>query len=189
MNTTINSTPDFLNSLNEDNLFELDVRPVLASGKDPFGQIMERLKTILEGQTLKITNTFEPVPLINILRKQGFEVYVKALEEKLIETYFYRKVSIENSRLETKDTQPLDWTESLEKYKNQLEILDVREMEMPLPMITILETLDKLPVGKALFIHHKRVPVVLIPELIDRKFEYRMNEISDTEVQLLIFKG
>lgn len=55
-------------------------------------------------------------------------------------------------------------------------------------MMTILEKLEQLPKDKALFVYHKRIPVFLLPELKDRNFEYRINEISDADVHLLIFK-
>lgn len=60
---------------------------------------------------------------------------------------------------------------------------------MPLPMLTILEALENLPEDKALFVYHKRIPVFLLPELAERKFDYRIKEISDGEVHLLIFKA
>jgi uncharacterized protein (DUF2249 family) len=52
-----------------------------------------------------------------------------------------------------------------------------------------LEALDKLPPGEALFIHHKRIPVFLLPELAERKFEYRIKEIGEGNVQMLIYKA
>ena len=51
-----------------------------------------------------------------------------------------------------------------------------------------LEALEKLPASTALFVHHKRIPVFLLPELRDRKFDYRIKEIGEGEVHLLIFK-
>jgi hypothetical protein len=60
---------------------------------------------------------------------------------------------------------------------------------MPQPMLTILSELDKLPADKALHVYHKRIPVFLLPELADKNFEYRINEISDGNVHLLIYKG
>ena len=66
--------------------------------------------------------------------------------------------------------------------------LDVRQLQMPLPMQKILEALDELPVGRALFVYHKRVPVFLLPELVDRKLDYRIKEIREGEVHLIIFK-
>jgi len=55
-------------------------------------------------------------------------------------------------------------------------------------MLTILDALEKLPSESALFVYHKRIPVFLLPELKDRKFDYRIKEIRDNEVHLLIFK-
>jgi hypothetical protein len=55
-------------------------------------------------------------------------------------------------------------------------------------MHTILEALDSLPANEALFVYHKRIPVFLLPELEERKFTYRINEVSDAEVHLLIYK-
>ena len=75
----------------------------------------------------------------------------------------------------------------MEKYIGKLQVLDVRELEMPLPMITILDALDNLPDGEALYVHHKRIPVFLLPELADRKFNYRIKKISEDDVHLIIF--
>jgi hypothetical protein len=54
-------------------------------------------------------------------------------------------------------------------------------------MHVILEELDKLSAGAALFVYHKRIPVFLLPELKERKFDYRIKEISGTEVHMLIY--
>jgi hypothetical protein len=61
-------------------------------------------------------------------------------------------------------------------------------MEMPKPMMTILEALDVLADDQALYVYHKRIPVFLLPELQERKFDYRIKKIGDGEVYLLIFK-
>ena len=66
--------------------------------------------------------------------------------------------------------------------------IDVSHLEMPSPMMSILEELDKMDLDKALYVHHKRIPVFLLNELKDRNFDYRIKEISDSEVFLLIFK-
>ncbi len=47
-------------------IIELDVRPILAKGVDPFEAIMAELKKMNDDQTLLVINTFEPVPLLNI---------------------------------------------------------------------------------------------------------------------------
>lgn len=181
--------PEFISNLKKEQVHELDVRPVIATGKDPFGIIMERVKTLEAGQVLKIINTFEPVPLIRILEKQGFTVYVDTLNNKLIETYFFKPNAIEIKSIVPDQPEETCWETTLEKFKNKMQTLDVRQLEMPLPMTTILETLENLPDDQALFVYHKRLPVFLLPELAERKFEFRSNETTTGEVELLIFKA
>jgi hypothetical protein len=59
---------------------------------------------------------------------------------------------------------------------------------MPGPMMAILDAIESLPPETALFVYHKRIPVFLLPELKEKKFDYRIKEIADNEVHLLIFK-
>ena len=166
----------------------IDVRPVITSGKDPLNIILEKIKTLQSGQVLKIINTFEPIPLILLLEKQGFETYTDVVNDNLIETYFYKKSPSAQPEPENMADASKGWDEIIEKFTNKLQTIDVRELEMPLPMLTILEALDQLPADTALYVYHKRIPVFLLPELAERKLSYRIHEISSNEVHLVIFK-
>jgi TusA-related sulfurtransferase len=66
--------------------------------------------------------------------------------------------------------------------------IDVRELEMPLPMVNILEQLQSIAPGEALFVYHKKVPVFLLPELKERGFEFLIQDTADNKVNLLIFR-
>lgn len=181
--------PAFILSISKECIIEFDVRPVIASGSDPLNTIMQKVKTIQPGQVLKIINTFEPTPLILMLEKKGFESYVDTINDSLIETYFY-KIAETNS-IETDTRQPTvnDWENILKRFSDKVQKIDVRHLEMPQPMLTILDSLDRLSDGNALYVYHKRIPVFLLPELAQRGFEYRIKEIQDGEVHLLIFKN
>ena len=181
-------TPDFFRSLHPEQIIVLDVRPVIAAGEDPLSAILEKIKTLQNNQVLKIQNSFEPAPLMHLLRKQGFESYVEEIDDNLVETYFYRKSGIMQWEVPPVVDTAGNWNEILVRFNGKLQSIDVRNLQMPLPMITILETLDKLPAETALFVYHKRIPVFLLPELAQRQFDYRIKEISDGEVHLLIFK-
>jgi Domain of unknown function (DUF1858)./Uncharacterized conserved protein (DUF2249). len=180
--------PGFFSSLKEAQVVELDVRPIIASGKDPLNIITEKLKTFSSGQTLKIINTFEPVPLMMLLKKQGFAVYADVINDNLVETYFYKQSVNSNDSSENNIDATRGWEEILKKFQDRLETIDVRNLEMPLPMMAILEALEHLADGRALFVNHKRIPVYLLPELTERKFDYRIKENGDGQVNLLIFK-
>ena len=151
--------PDFITSLKKEQVVELDVRPVIASGKDPLNIITEKVKTNKVGQVLKIINSFEPVPLMLLLEKQGFAVYAHVINDNLVETYFYKQTITRNNGLEQNIHATKGWEETLQKFLDKLQTIDVRQLEMPLPMLRILEALENLREDKALFVYHKRIPV------------------------------
>src|ERR1035437_657968 len=188
--TEVKKLPIFFRKVKPEQIVELDVRQVIDSGKDPLNLIIQKVKTIQPGQVLKIINTFEPTPLMSLLKKQGFESFADRISDNLVETYFYKGESaFAGIPSEQKPANNNDWDELLKQYDGRIQNVDVRHLEMPQPMLTILAELDKLPIGYALFVHHKRIPVFLLPELNERGFDYRIKEVSDNEVYLLIFKS
>jgi len=180
---------DFVKRLEAENVVTLDVRAMLAGGTDPLKHIQQTVKQLLPGQVLKIVNTFEPTPLIKLLEKQGFQAYTDVVEKDRIETYFSKADGAADISTVAVDESGSDWDQLVRSYEGKLQKIDVRHMEMPMPMMTILESLDKLGAGTALYVHHKRIPVFLLTELKERNFDYRIREISDGGVYLLIFKN
>jgi len=181
--------PGFMKNIQADKIIGLDVRPVIETGKDPLDIIVQKVKALETGCVLKIINSFEPTPLMHLLGKQGFESYVETISDELVNTYFYKKTDKSLIAENKEKNYAAGWDEILARFKGNLETVDVRELEMPLPMHTILEALETLPADIALFVYHKRIPVFLLPELEERKFSYRIKEISDAEVHLLIYKN
>ena len=183
------SVPGFLHRLTDKDILVLDVRKTIEEDRDPLPDIMKAVKEIPQNGALKIINSFEPTPLIKLLEKQGFAAFVDDAQEDAVETWFYKeKGAADAPSVEVADTAREGWDNMLAKYEGRLEKTDVRAVPMPLPMHTILELIDTLPDDKALFVEHKRIPVFLLPELRERHFDYRIKEIEDGHVQLLIFK-
>ena len=178
--------PAFLQAVKKEQIVTLDVRPVIAAGNDPLQQILQQIHSLHQGQVLKIINTFEPAPLMQLLQKKGFVSYADEVAPQLVETYFFQK---EKERFSTDaPVDNSDWQSMMEKYSQHLQTIDVRHLQMPQPMHAILEALEHLPTGAALLVYHKRIPVFLLPELTDRGFDIRINQLSDSEVHLLIFR-
>jgi len=107
----------------------------------------------------------------------------------LVETYFSKTDIQSDVKLEASPSENEDWEQVISRYENKLQEIDVRHLEMPMPMMTILESLEKLAPDTALYVHHKRIPVFLLTEIKERNFDYRIKEIKDGEVYLLIFKN
>lgn len=176
-------------SMNKDNLVSLDVRSIIEGGNDPFNEIMAFVKKLEDTQTLEIINSFEPIPLINKLKRKGYTTWTEKFEDGTVHSFFKKgqgtEIKEENSSIEI--TQNFD--ENFKRFVGKLKQIDVRELEMPEPMTTILEELEILPKGNALFVEHKKVPQFLLPELEARNFKILYNKKSENHVQLLIFKN
>ena len=179
--------PEFVQNITSAGIVELDVRTEIESGKDPLNLILKAIKPLQPGQVLKLINSFEPVPLMLLLEKQGFESYAETINDNLVHTFFHKSQTTPIKEVDT-DKASEGWDEMLQQFTDKMETVDVRQLEMPLPMLTILDALDKLPEEKALYVIHKRIPVFLLPELTERKFDYRIKEVGDGEVYLLIFR-
>lgn len=182
--------PDYLKNLDRDKLVNFDVREMIAKGDDPLRSIQDKVKALTPGQVLLIVNSFEPVPLIKLLERQGFKAYVRQVDADTYETFFYKEGESGSKAVEDDAAISTsgDWEAVLARFEGRMEEIDVRHLEAPMPMMTILEALDSLPADKALYVHHKRIPVFLLGELNERKFEYRIKEVAEGEVYLLIFK-
>lgn len=66
--------------------------------------------------------------------------------------------------------------------------VDVRQMEMPMPMVTILEALENMPESEALYVHHHRVPLHLLPELESRGYAVFVADLGEGNVKLFIHR-
>ena len=179
--------PAYLKKLPKENLLMLDVREDIASGNDPFLKIMDAVEMVDETNALQLINTFEPTPLIDILRKKGYDAYAEVLNADLVHTYFWLG---KNSKPEAvkDDYDKNDFDSKVNNYEGRLKNLDVRHLEMPQPMIAILSELEALPDKEALCVTHRKVPQFLLPKLQERGFSVAIKEAGPAEVYLLIYK-
>src|SRR5687768_15970314 len=83
--------PEFLKNIQQGKIVDLDVRPVIETGKDPLNIILQKVKALEQGAVLRIINSFEPTPLMHLLGKQGFQSYAEKIRDELVYTYFYKQ--------------------------------------------------------------------------------------------------
>ncbi|MCF6170946.1 MAG: DUF2249 domain-containing protein [Bacteroidales bacterium] len=176
-------------SMKKASIIDLDVRPILAGGTDPFEAIMAILKTLNDDETLRIINTFEPIPLLNILKKKGYEYQTERPEAGVVHTFLEKSAAApKETQGETNQEAELTYDFALEKFAGKMKEIDVRDLEMPMPMVTILEELEKLNEEEALFVNHKKLPQYLLPELKDRAYKWVSKEMGEGDLKLIIFK-
>jgi len=176
-------------TMKKDKVVKLDVRPILATGTDPYHAIMDTLKTMNDDETLLIINTFEPVPLLNKLKSKGYEYEVERPDNEIVHTYLTKDINFtETEKEEKNDIENMTFEEAEEKFKGKMQEVDVRDLEMPLPMVSILHEVEKIAEDEVLYVHHKRLPQYLLPELETRGWAYVNKEIDDDNMKFIIYK-
>lgn len=90
MSTRIDDRPLAIDSLSESQIVDLDVRPILADGGEPFSDIIRAVGSLPERGALRLRAPFKPTPLFGVLRARGLKHWVEygAGEDWLI--WFYR---------------------------------------------------------------------------------------------------
>jgi uncharacterized protein (DUF2249 family) len=185
---TTTTKPAYLAQLPEQNILILDVCEDIATGNDPFLKIMNAVEEIEENNALLIINTFEPTPLIAIQKKKGYSFWTDVKSENLVYTYFWLDNGTAPLAEATIKPAESHFEEVMARFAGHVKRIDVRAMEMPQPMVTILDELEVLPAGEALYVVHKRVPQFLLPQLEERGFNITISEAGPNEVYLLIYK-
>ncbi len=59
----------------------LDADAMLAAAQTPVREVQERLGSLAPGQLLRLDASFQPVPLMDALRKKGYEVHAEPAGE------------------------------------------------------------------------------------------------------------
>ena len=172
---------------------ELDVRPYLENDQDPLRVIQKSIKQLAEGDRLKLINKFEATPLIVLLESQGYLHQVDFIADDYVVTWFEKNtMGFCATALPENTTEP----EEIDAFNavknrfsaNKIKYIDVRYLEMPAPMLLILEHIDSMSEDQLLYIYHKKVPLFLLTELEESGFAYHFNFHSNTGVDMLIYR-
>ena len=65
-------------------------------------------------------------------------------------------------------------------------MLDVPGLELPQPLMRVLEAIEKLPPRTRPEVHHDRRPLLLYPQLDDRRVRHEMDEREPGLVRIRI---
>lgn len=145
---------------------DVDVRPILRAGGEPFSVIMATLERLEPGQGLRLFATFKPIPLFAVMAGKGFTHSEQALDDGEWEVLFTPAGAVPEEAEAGASASSFDeWPEPAVK-------LDNRDLDPPEPMIRILAAADKLGPGETLSALLRREPVFLFPQLEKRGFRW-----------------
>jgi uncharacterized protein (DUF2249 family) len=143
---------------------DVDVRPILRAGGEPFSIIMSALERLEPGQGLRLYATFKPVPLFAVMADRGFAHSAQALDAGEWEVLF--------TPAAMKQTASPSGTPVFDAWPEPAVRLDNRDLDPPEPMVRILAAAEKLGPGETLSALLRREPVFLFPQLEKRGYRW-----------------
>lgn len=165
---------------------ELDVRPMLEQGQEPFKVITAAAREVPEGEVLRLVVGFEPLPLYDALAKQGFVHWGEQDAEGAWHVEFMRQSAAASAATKPKAhaAAPVGW----DAPASHEVTIDVSELVPPEPLIKIMRTLEEMPAGGRLLVHHVRRPIHLYDQLDEQGYAHDTRELAPGQVQVLIQK-
>ncbi len=149
--------------------YDLDVRPILREGGEPFSVIMGAVGKLAPGQSLRLLATFKPLPLFQVLGARGFESSAREIGNGDWEVIFTPAASTPEPVAEAPVQRRGHGTE----WPQPLREMDNRELEPPEPMVRTLEGVEALAPGETIAVLLPREPVFLFEELRSRGHAWR----------------
>ncbi|GEO39132.1 hypothetical protein SAE02_32800 [Skermanella aerolata] len=157
----------------------LDVRPLLASGQDPFAQVMSASAKVPSGGFLVVDAPFDPAPLRRVLAGKGFTSLGRQMGPGHWRICWRREepapVEVEESPMPARGPEP--WKADDGTH------IDVRGLQPPEPMTRVLDLIDQGGFDN-LVLHHDREPVLLYPMLAERGWSCLSAENLEGEVRI-----
>ena len=164
---------------------DVDVRPILRAGGEPFEQIMKAVDGLKPGQGLRLLATFKPTPLLHVLGSKGFSHEAKELAGGDWEVVF-----------SPSGAPPInaaligDGAADESVWPAPTQHMDNRELDPPEPMVRILAATEAMAPGEVLSALLCREPIFLFPELAKRGHSWRGGfETDGITYQVLVRVG
>ena len=160
---------------------ELDVRPILATGGEPFQAIMAAVESLAPGQGLTLLAPFKPQPLFTVMERKGFVHQVTELDGGDFEVRFLPRAT---EVLASEDVEDGDeWPEPVRAF-------DFSDLDPPQPMVRILSELETMSPGEVMFAVLAREPLFLFPELSKRGHKWAGNyDEVGTAFRIMVKRG
>jgi uncharacterized protein (DUF2249 family) len=156
----------------------LDVRPMLASGQDPFAQVMSASAMVPPGGFLVVDAPFDPAPLRRVLAGKGFTSLGRQMGPGHWRICWRRE---EPAAVAEETPTPARGPEPWQAADGAH--LDVRGLQPPEPMTRVLDLIDQGGIDN-LVLHHDREPFLLYPMLAERGWSCLSVEQLEGEVRI-----
>lgn len=165
--------------------YDLDVRPILREGGEPFSVIMAAVAALAPGQPLRLLATFKPLPLFQVLGARGFDAAAREIGGGDWEVVF---TPAEAPSPRDPVAKPVAGSAGQGWPEPHFE-LDLRDLDPPEPMVRALEGVESLPAGGTMAALLPREPVFLLEELNQRGHRWRGAFLPDGSYRIVVRAG
>lgn len=69
----------------------VDADKMLESGTHPLNLVMKAIEELEEGETIRLTSSFPPIPLVDAAKKRGNPAYIRVTADGSYETFFKKQ--------------------------------------------------------------------------------------------------
>ena len=142
----------------QDGISVLDLRPILASGRDPLDDVLVEVGRLRSGAALLLTAPFRPRPLLALLADRGHTIAARPLADG-------------------------DWSVAV-WVGGALPIAVLTECEPPEPLEAALVAAEALGPGDSWLGWLPRYPRLLVPQLKERGLVWTLAEAADSTALL-----
>ncbi len=146
---------------------DLDVRPILRNGGEPFGAILQAVEMLEPGEGLRLLATFKPTPLFSVMEARGF-----APEPSEIGGGDWQ-ILFRPSRTAAAEIVSNAQPPATDVWPTSVRRLDLGDLDPPEPMVRILAAREEMQHGEVLSALLAREPFFLFLELEKRGHEWR----------------
>jgi uncharacterized protein (DUF2249 family) len=169
--------------------YDIDVRPILREGGEPFSAIMAAVEALAPDQSLRLLATFKPIPLFHVLGNLGFEPAAREMGNGDWEVIF-TPVGKQPDTVVAGPEPAVDGISTTdETWPAPVVELDNRDLEPPEPMVRTLEGVEALSPGQTLAALLPREPLFLFEELQARGHLWRGAVEPDGHYRVVIRRG
>lgn len=163
---------------------DVDVRPVLKAGGEPFSQIMQAVDALEPGQGIRLFAPFKPIPLFGVMASKGFSHDALELGDGEWQIEFSPLPDV------TGETLAGPTSESDAAWPRPVLELDNRDLDPPEPMARVLQAVEAVRAGEVVSALLPREPMFLFPELTKRGHQWRGGfETDGTTYRILVRAG
>lgn len=160
---------------------QIDVRPMLAEGRDPFAAVIKAAAGVEPGAFLILDAPFDPAPLRRVLADKGLMSVGRPIGPDHWRICFRREGCAPEA-----EPQQATLRKPGETWREGDAVhIDVRGMTPPGPLTAVLRVVESGETEE-IVVHHDRDPMLLYPELEERRWECVTKSTHGDEVRLLL---